>query len=575
MSHHKISTSMVLIFFTALFSVGAAASYRVVNAAHPSANGPPPVTWYYVGDEKVTLPLATDALIVVYEADLSLPEVDNLGREIKTIAPVAGMKEILKPEQKLVEFDSRVGEARLLNIRDELRIKPGVRSVHPVFDLGDTRMTVTEQFIAQFKTNASMEDIQAFNSKNNVEVIEETLLSNTYILRVGSGADTVGTANLYHESDLTVYASPDFIRFIKKEFIPNDTYFPSQWGLENSGGNSPGGSGTLDADMDTSSAWNISRGDSGTVIAIIDEGVQLNHPDLNDKIVNPHTEVLNDSSANPNNSWDAHGTNVAGIAAAETNNSQGVAGVCPDCALMPVQIAYSSSQNDIYWVSYESWIANGISWAWNNGADVLSNSWGMNPEFPSTPITNAITDAINKGRGGLGSVVLFAAGNDNENSLPFPAGNQLVIAVGATSPCDQRKSPSSCDGEPWGSNYGNGLDVVAPGVKWWSTDMTGSAGYASGDYFSSMNGTSSATPAAAGVAALIISYRPCLTGPQVKNILQASADDQVGPSNEDTTSWDQYMGWGRVNAHEALIEAGKYSCGGDNYQIFIPFTVQE
>ncbi len=275
--------------------------------------------------------------------------------------------------------------------------------------------------------------------------------------------------------------------------------------------------------MDASSAWNISRGDSATVIAIIDEGVQLNHPDLNDKIVNPHTEVDGITTvpprAQPIKPWDAHGTNVAGIAAAETNNSQGVAGVCPDCALMPVQIAYSSYDGGS-WISYDSWIADGITWAANNGADVINNSWGGGGE--STPINNAITHAVTNGRGGLGSVVLVAAGNNNRSYLNYPASHPSVVAVGATSPCDQRKSPSSCDGEPWGSNYGNGLDVVAPGVKWYSTDMTGTNGYWSGDYYPYMNGTSSATPAAAGAAALIISYRPCLTGAQVRDILEQS-----------------------------------------------------
>lgn len=111
----------------------------------------------------------------------------------------------------------------------------------------------------------------------------------------------------------------------------------------------------------------------------------------------------------------------------------------------------------------DTWIANGINWAWQYGnADVLSNSYGGGA--PSSLIHNAIDNAVNNGRNGLGSPVLFSAGNENDGAVIYPAAYPPCIAVGAMSYCAERKSPSSCDGEDWwGSNYGSALDVMAPG----------------------------------------------------------------------------------------------------------------
>ena len=125
-------------------------------------------------------------------------------------------------------------------------------------------------------------------------------------------------------------------------------------------------------------------------------------------------------------------------------------------------------------VVQDSWIADGINWATAQGADVLSNSWYLGS--PSTAITDAIANAKTNGRGGKGAVVVFAAGDDN-GAVASPAVLDTVLAVGALSPCDERKAPTSCDGEFWwGSNYGSELDLSAPGVNMYTTDLQGAAG---------------------------------------------------------------------------------------------------
>jgi subtilisin family serine protease len=213
---------------------------------------------------------------------------------------------------------------------------------------------------------------------------------------------------------------------------------------------------------------------------------------------------------------------------------------------MPIRIGYGRYQDgERDWVTCDSWIERGIRYAADNGARILSNSWGG--ETPSTSITEAIRYARNEKR----CVVIVAAGNDGEPSVDYPARLSEVIAVGASSPCDERKDLSSCDREPWGSNYGPELDVIAPGVLITTTDISAARGYnaASGNYTSTFNGTSAAAPHVAGLAALILSANPSLTPDQVQRIIQDTADDLGSPGRDDET------GYGRVNAYRAVLRA--------------------
>jgi hypothetical protein len=196
-------------------------------------------------------------------------------------------------------------------------------------------------------------------------------------------------------------------------------------------------------------------------------------------------------------------------------------------------------------VTQDSWLADGISWAAANGADVLSNSWGGG--LPSTVITNAIRDTTINGRGGLGVLSVFAAGNQN-GAVSYPANLPETLAVGALSPCAERKAPTSCDGEFWwGSNFGPTLDLVAPGVNMYTIDLDNAAGYDPWDYYHDFGGTSAAAPLAAGTAALMLTVDPTLTPPELVDLLRSSADDIGAPG------FDNQTGFGRLNAYEAML----------------------
>jgi hypothetical protein len=374
-----------------------------------------------------------------------------------------------------------------------------------------------------------------------------------------NGMNALQVANLLFETGQCEFAEPDFLLLLKRHST-NDTFLSFQWSLNNTG-SSQQFNGTPGADMRVFSAWTISTGSPGIKVAILDEGVDLNHPDLLANML-PGFDATGLNSAGGPSGNDAHGTACAGIVAAVGNNNLGVAGIAYNSKIVPIRIAYSSGSN---WVTQSSWIANSINWAWNDaGSDVLSNSWGGGSV--SSLINTAINNSISQGRGGLGAPVLFSAGNSN-GAVAYPATNPDVIAVAATSMCDQRKSPSSCDGETfWGSNFGTNLDISAPGVKIYTTDISGSAGYNSGNYAPTFNGTSSACPNAAGVMALILSVNPSLSNIQARQIIESTCDKVGGVtyntnvSGQPNGSWSNELGHGRVNAFAAVQLANPVAC---------------
>jgi len=313
----------------------------------------------------------------------------------------------------------------------------------------------------------------------------------------------------------------------KMNIEPNDEYYLDQWAHNNTGqAVSYGGSyvGTPDCDTDTNEAWEISTGSSESTIAILDTGVS-SHSEFTGRLIPGYNFISNNTNASDDQ---GHGTACAGIAAAKGNNSSGIAGVCWDCLIMPVKVLDSGGYGN------DTGISNGIQWATDNGADVISMSLGGGGYSSSTEsVINYATDN--------GTVVIAASGNDNSGTVSYPSGYSNCISVGALSPCNERKSTTSCDGENyWGSNYGTGLDFLAPGVRIHTTTM-------GGGYTSTFNGTSSACPQAAGIAGLIKSEANNISAYDVRLLMQQSSDDLSAPG------FDVQTGYGRVNAYNSLF----------------------
>jgi subtilisin family serine protease len=448
---------------------------------------------------------------------------------------------------------------------------PEVRFASPVFVSERGAMgAYNGNIYAVQKHNISEKELSALADQNGIEYIGRNEFLNQIVhFRISGSVDfLLESQSRLVESDLFSLVVPGVL-FSVEDCSVDDTHYNRQWSLKNVG--SPiQGNGTPGADIDIELAWEITTGNPDIKIAIMDSGVDFLHADLASKML-PGFDAMGTETEGyptPNFPGDGHGTACAGIAAAETNNQLGVAGVCQDCSIVPVKIfAYQNIfGNVIPFSTVESFI-NGISWQWQvAGVDISSNSWGLTDEFlaffPGQDLLAdvAIDEAIENGRGGLGLPMFFSSGNTGDvDDMPiWPSRNSNTIAINATSMCDERKTATSCDNENWEGNWGPGLDVSAPGVRISTTDMTGSNGYNGSDYTHSFNGTSAACPMVAGIAGLVLSEHPYLSRLELEGAIKRGCEKVGGYEYNTITehgSWSAETGHGRVNAHLALIEA--------------------
>ena len=316
------------------------------------------------------------------------------------------------------------------------------------------------------------------------------------------------------------------------EYTPNDPMFTDQWGLQRIG---------------VPRAWEITRGSVDVTVAVIDEGVQLNHPDL---LLHPQswnaTTDIPDGSPTGN-----HGTACAGIVAARMDNGAGVAGVSGGSRIMAIATAT--------WADID--IVEGLYFAADQGARVVSMSFGVYESWGSWDL-DLVRDALQYAHD-KGLLLVAASGNENGNVARFPGSDARTLCVGGTNRSDERKRIGDSSSENWwGASYGSDVDVVAPCLEIPTTDRLGGAGYDASDYYDRFNGTSSATPHVAGMGAMLFSLRPSLTHVEARAIIERTCD-KITPSlytysnvpTKPSGTWNDEVGYGRVNVERALLEA--------------------
>jgi subtilisin family serine protease len=398
--------------------------------------------------------------------------------------------------------------------------------------------------------------LDAFHAENHLTLIKLTgnrKNKDTYALEFETTTTVANLIDFHQKTGLFIYVEPNHTGTGHGvQTIPNDTNFNRQWSHVNDGSFTLS-SATVDADMDTDLAWDITQGDPNLIVAILDSGAKLNHPEFAGRIWSNSNESQNnfDSDLNGftddlNGGWDfanndndptddhGHGTNVAGIAVGSGNNNTGYAGMNWNSQIMICKVL-DGNNNGFY-----SWWADGIYYAVDNGAAVINLSAGG--FSPSLLLRNAVDYAY-------ANNVAVVVSTGNQNSLvQYPAVYDNAIAVGSTNADDTRSVPFFWSTSS-GSNFGQELDFVAPG-----NFIYGLSHLSNFNYNSYWGGTSQAAPQVAGLISLLISVKPNLTVDEIRTILEDTAEDQVG-NMDDTPGWDAFYGHGRINAFEALVNA--------------------
>ena len=530
--------------------------------------------YYYYGSKKITL---SQSSTQVY-ARVAVQEKEAVKQLLQQNFAIDREDMVSLQHEGSLLIDLKTPNSnRVTSIVNSLKSSGKALLVRPALVAPDGKAQIIDEgFYVKLKPGTSYLQLSGLAAQYHCSVEKQYAYnSKTYILKAGAqnNYDAIAMANLFFESGLFEYAEPDFQVLNMLQSTPNDPLYNLQWAANNTGATNQY-NGTVGADIDLDEAWDITQGNSAIRIAVIDEGVQRSHPDLINNIdpMGFGLVAANATTGDVLSTARSHGTSCAGIISAEANNNIGVAGVAPLCKIIPVNLTINTAGN---FGSFTQ-LTQCIDWAWNNaGADVLSNSWGGGT--PSSLVHDAIIRATSLGRGGKGALVIFASGN-NDAGLSSPAIYKETIAVGAMSMCYQRKSGASCDGEYWwGSNYGTGLDITAPGVKIATTRVTGTGTAPNADYNLTFNGTSSATPFVSGVAALVLSINNNFTQAEVREILEKSARKVSGftytqVEYQPNGTWNAQMGHGLLNAKNAVLLAQNPSfC---NVEITKPSSLQ-
>lgn len=521
--------------------------------------------------DDVTLKIGGDNLRLFksqkYVAIKPQPGIDR--RELAELAPelavTASPATTLGGFQVINVADApRAMEDTLNALREAPEVSVGTHVFHTSDD--EVPFVPTGQIYIEYQPDATLEDCQKLLEDFGLQIVEARGPRKLIAQITPESQNPVKTAAALQDSPLIKVAEPDLATpgQIQSFILPTDPRIIDQWHLRNMGFHRGTALGFIaGSDARVMDAWEAAQslGSPNVTVAVIDDGFDLSHPDLTGdwKIVAPKDFTRNSSSPLPdpiNQDW--HGTACAGVAVGNADGT-GIAGAAPRCRLMPVRWGRDLSPREL-----EKW----FDYVREQGAWVVSCSWKARAKVFKLPTlaSDAITRCAREGRGGLGTVICFAAGNENRD-IKSASGDSVngfathpdVIAVSASNSRDQRSNYS---------NFGDAISICAPssGAGGWGIttsdvmgqytrgDQTFDAGYSPGAYNDDFGGTSSSTPLVAGICALILSIKPTLRAAEVKEIIQRTAR-RIGPDGSYVDGHSRQFGFGCINAVAALQSA--------------------
>ncbi|MBK7870253.1 MAG: S8 family serine peptidase [Saprospiraceae bacterium] len=504
--------------------------------------------------------------------------------KLASLVPVEEVKQVFSNMYKVRAVEGARDEV-MNQLRSDERT-PGIchHAYHPVDDEA-TRYYITDLLVVAFKSEVSNNAIEKILASHGLRFIKTfgTEESHIYLLQVtkSAGKNPVKVSEDLMERPEILYAEPNLVNRFESFYTPQDDLFRYQWHLRSTRGVEL----IPEANIEANNAWDITRGNRNIVVAVIDDGFDITHPDLSGigKLVFPKDFADSDNEPLPNFArGDFHGTPCAGLAIGEENGN-GVIGVAPGCAFMPVRFGMTADDK----------LLHEIFEYVGKRADVISNSWGPVPVY--APLSSLLRDQMTElvksgGPRGKGCVILFAAGNYNaplnernidrfvwrhpSSGLKETRGTILngysanpdVITVSASTSQNLKAAYS---------NWGKEIDICAPsdnvhpidaqirlpGQSIWTID---NARFGK-RYTDKFGGTSASCPMVAGVAALVLSVNPELTAEQVRQILLSTADKIIDENPDvvlnlrkgvyDEKGHSEWFGFGKVNAYKAVLRA--------------------
>ena len=529
------------------------------------------MTSFRYGGGKLSLKKSAGLIGVKMRAGTTLPTTRSLNGPTQ-VGKLGGFQILQAPTTRGLDATGDGSERTLDTLRKDVNVLVGTHVFQP--EGSDIAMVPTGELYVVFRPWATNEEQLEVLETLSLQIVQRRA-PGAYVVRLGTESpNPIACTIKLQEHPLVAIAEPDLA--MEAEFmmtLPDDPFFKYQWHLKNTGTDfrdSPQGvfaESKKGADAKVVEAWEElgNTGSSAIVMAIIDNGFDLNHPDFDGagRVVHGWDYVSNspDLSREPT---DTHGTLCAGVALAGSNG-QGIVGVAPNSRFMPIR---NKELSDIM-------IELVFERVMNSGADVISCSWGRPGrsidgqsliDVPlSTRQRKAVVKAAREGRGGKGCVVLFAAGNNNRPLSDFCRLAE-VIAVGASTSMDERADYS---------NFGPNLSILGPSggrtpvISTFVTDDGTSTGSVSAvqlhqggedlsfagipEGYKGFAGTSCSCPVVAGVCALILSANPDLSSAEVKEIIEQTAD-KIGDGYDENGHSD-LLGFGRVNSLEAVREA--------------------
>ena len=503
--------------------------------------------YYWYNDSKVYMTETDDVFVVLKEEDLkyldSNVQVFNIDEDGHTGAQ-ANILVADAVSENASHYGMRI-KASVVNDFDEDIVYCAPYYLLPTGD----EIGLSELFLVKLKAPEDYAILKDFANQHKVNIVKKMSRPLWYKLScsVNSTDNALRMANLAYESGLFAATEAIFINNITLDtdsYSYNDPEYYCQWNI------SP--NETYSINM--GNVHNITSGEKDVMVAVIDTGFQLDHPDIdmNSGWDATHRSIGAKLYEYANEKYTYHGTGTAGIIGAKANNNIGIVGVAPNVTIFPISVHMDSTA---YRSSHDA-IVDAIDYAVARGADVLSNSWSL--KSPSEYIKEAVNDALIYGRDGKGSVVVFASGNYSSQESRYPhAQIPDIISVGNSDSNGYRKSTS---------NYGPDLDLVAPGTLIRTLQPGSSYYYATGTSFS--------CPHVSAVAALMVSANPNLTQSEIGDILDITATkidtyDYIVNPGKPNGLWNNQVGYGLVNCYDAVSLAYYYN--ENNYFNLIEF----